>query len=150
MSKTTSDNGIKAIKAREGEVLHGYLDSVKKLTVGVGHLVLPGEPYKLNQPITAAESTKLLRQDLKSAEGAVNNGVTVPISQNQFDALVSLTFNIGNGAFAKSSLLKKLNAKDYQGCADGFLAWNKAGGKVAKGLVTRRNAERLQFMTPDK
>lgn len=149
MTKTTSDKGIKAIKAREGEVLHGYLDSVKKLTIGVGHLVLPGEPYALNKAITAAESTKLLRQDLKSAEGAVNNGVKVDISQNQYDALVSLTFNIGNAAFAKSSLLKKLNAKDYQGAADGILAWNKAGGKVVKGLVVRRNAERLQFLTAD-
>ncbi len=72
--------------------------------------------------------------------------VTVPLNQNQFDALVSLTYNIGSGAFNNSTLLKKLNKGDYQGAADQFLVWNKAGGKVMKGLVRRREAEQALFL----
>ncbi|WP_312069487.1 lysozyme, partial [Acinetobacter sp.] len=77
---------------------------------------------------------------------SVNNLVKVPLSQNQFDALVSLTYNIGSTAFKNSTLLKKLNAKDYAGAADQFLRWNKGGGKVLKGLVRRREAERALFL----
>jgi hypothetical protein len=72
--------------------------------------------------------------------------VKVPLTQNQFDALVSLVYNIGQTAFSNSTLLKKLNAKDYQGAADQFLRWNKGGGKVMKGLVRRREAERALFL----
>ena len=71
--------------------------------------------------------------------------MTVPLTQNQFDALVSLTYNIGSGAFNNSTLLK-LNKGDYQGAADQFLVWNKADGKVMKGLVRRREAERALFL----
>jgi len=89
----TSENGINLIIEFEGEVLHGYLDAVKILTIGVGHVVLKDEPYKLNGKITKAESERLLRQDLRIAENAINKEVQVPITQNQFDALVSLMFN---------------------------------------------------------
>lgn len=70
----------------------------------------------------------------------------VPLSQNQFDALVSLVYNIGETAFSNSTLLKKLNAKDYQGAADQFPRWNKGGGQVLKGLVRRRADERDLFL----
>lgn len=141
-----SENGFKFLKTQEGEVLHGYLDSVGKLTVGVGHLVLPGEPYRLNKPITADESTRLLRQDVRRFENCVNNAVTVPLTQNQFDALVSLAFNIGESGFRKSSVLRKLNQKDYHGAAAAFLLWNKAGGRVSKGLSSRRQREKELFL----
>ncbi|KQD16250.1 lysozyme [Acinetobacter baumannii] len=70
----------------------------------------------------------------------------MPLTQNQFDALVSLAYNIGSGAFKGSTLLKLLNKGDYKGAADQFLVWNKAGGKVMKGLVRRREAERALFL----
>lgn len=143
-----SDKGIKFLKEREGEILRGYKDSVGLLTIGVGHLVLPGEPYRLNKPITQAESTRLLRQDLVRFEKCVNSAVKVPINQNQFDALVSLAFNIGEKAFNNSSVVKRLNAKNYTGAAEAFLMWVNAGGKKSKGLVTRRNLEKALFQAP--
>lgn len=85
-----------------------------------------------------------MASDLKKFEAAVNK-VTVALNQNQFDALVSLTYNIGTGAFASSTLLKKLNAGDYKGAAAQFDVWNKAGGKRMQGLVNRRSTERKLF-----
>lgn len=92
------------------------------------------------------QAKSYFKHDLAKFEKTVNESVTVPINQNQFDALVSLTYNIGSGAFKNSTLLKKLNKGDYQGAADQFLVWNKAGGKVMKGLVRRREAERALFL----
>ena len=86
-----------------------------------------------------------MAHDLKKFESAVNSAVTVPINQNQFDALVSLTYNIGTGAFKESTLLKKLNAGDCRGASAQFVVWNKGGGKVMQGLVNRRAVERELF-----
>ena len=143
MKLTTSDKGIKLIAQREGEVLHGYKDSKNLLTVGVGHLVKPGEPYKFNQPITREESRRLLKLDLQEAEDAVNSAVTVPLKQHQFDALVSLTFNIGVGGFKKSSVVRRLNAGDTVGAAKAILLWNKP-----PEIQRRRHTEYEQFLTP--
>ena len=142
MPKKTSERGIKAIAIREGEVLHGYKDSKGLLTVGVGHLCLPGEPYKLHEPITKEESRRLLAIDLKNAENAVNS-VKVPLSQNQFDALVSLTFNIGAGGFKRSSVVRRLNDKNYTSAAEAILMWNKP-----PEIRRRRHTEYDQFLTP--
>lgn len=139
----TSERGIKAIAIREGEVLHGYKDSKGLLTVGVGHLVLPGEPYKLHQPITKEESRRLLTQDLKEAENAVNGSVKVRLAQHQFDALVSLTVNIGSAGFRRSSVVRRLNAKDYDGAAKAILMWNKP-----PEIQRRRHTEYDQFRIP--
>lgn len=83
---------------------------------------------------------------MDEVEGVYANGVkqcvTVPLTQYEFGAYVSLTYNIGVGAFCKSTLVKKLNAGDYAGACAGISDWNKAGGKVLKGLVNRRKAER--------
>ncbi len=87
-----------------------------------------------------------LAQDLKKFESAVNTAVKVPINQNQFDALVSLTYNIGIGAFKDSTLLKKLNVKDYKGAAEQFPRWNRGGGRVLNGLVKRRKIEMELFL----
>jgi len=99
--------------------------------------------------ISDKECDAILAQDLHAVEKHVKDPVKVHLSQNQFDALVSLVFNIGGGAFKGSTLLKKLNAGDYAGAADQFLVWNRAGGKVLKGLTTRRESERKQFLTKD-
>lgn len=146
---TTSDNGIKLIKDFEGEILKVYADPVGLLTLGVGHLLTPAEKrsFKLGQKITRAESTKFLREDLADAETAVNSSVHVPITQNQFDALVSLTFNIGTAGFKRSSVLRNLNSGKLIHAADAFLLWNKAGGRVISGLTSRRRAERDLFLT---
>jgi lysozyme len=101
--------------------------------------------------ITEAQSDEILARDLEAVEKDVNEAVKVPINQNQFDALASLHFNIGPGSFRSSTLLKKLNAKDYAGAADQFLVWNKGtinGKKVAiNGLTIRRKDERAQFLS---
>lgn len=139
---------IKLIKEFEGEKLKAYLDPIGLLTVGVGHLVKKGEPYRLGQVISAAESERLLRDDLLEAETAVMKLVKVKLNDNQWGALVSFVFNLGAGNFQKSTLLKKVNARDYAGAAKEFERWNKAGGKVLAGLTRRRKAERDLFLTP--
>lgn len=153
MGKTTytvSDKGLEQIIKHEGEILKVYLDPVGLPTVGVGHLLLPSEKkiFPVGTRITKEVSRHFLRKDIARFEKAVNAAVNVPINQNQFDALVSLSFNIGEGAFKRSTVLKKLNNGDVAGAADAFLAWNKAGGRVLPGLVTRRKAERKLFLTP--
>lgn len=143
----TSSFGRAEIARREGCRLTAYFDSVGILTIGVGHTSAAGAP-KVTKGLTisASEADAILSRDLALFENAVNNAVKVPLNQNEFDALVSLAFNIGGGAFAKSTLVRKLNAGDRQGAANQFSVWNKAGGKVLKGLVTRRAAERAQFL----
>ena len=145
-----SENGIKLLKEFEGEILKGYLDAVGLLTVGVGHLVLAGEPYKLGQKITAEESNNLLKKDLDRFENFLNSVIKVQINQNQFDALLSLCFNIGQRNFQNSSVLRKLNAGNYAAAAAAFKLWNKArkNGRliVLKGLVRRRAAEMELFL----
>lgn len=143
----TSAAGRAAITRREGNELKAYQDSVNVWTIGVGHTSMAGPPkVTAGLKITAAESDEILSRDLAKFEAAVDKAVKVPVTQNEFDALVSLAFNIGGGAFAKSTLVRKLNAGDRKGAADAFLSWNKAGGKTLKGLTTRRQDERSQFL----
>lgn len=147
MSKSISKTGIDLISSFEGIRLNAYDDGVGVWTIGIGTTVYPnGVIVKKGDKCTLEQALKYLQHDLKSFEKTVNESVKVPLSQNQFDALVSLAYNIGSGAFKNSTLLKKLNAKDYAGAADQFLVWNKGGGKVLKGLVRRREAERALFL----
>jgi lysozyme len=98
--------------------------------------------------ITEDEAGDLLREDIQSSEDAVNRLVTVPITQGQYDALVSFVFNLGRGNLASSTLLRLLNSGDYTGAAEQFPRWNQAAGKVLQGLVTRRAAEARMFTGP--
>jgi lysozyme len=140
----TSASGRAAISKREGNILTAYRDSVSVLTIGVGHTSAAGPPIVTpGMKITAEQSDEILSRDLVSVENDVNSAVNVPLTQNQFDALVSFVFNIGGTAFRKSTLLKKLNAHDFAGAADQFLVWVKQ-----KELTGRRKAERQQFLTP--
>jgi len=138
----------------EGLRLKVYLDVVGIPTIGYGHVLLPGESFP--NGITKVEAVELLRKDMSKAEKAINDWVNVPLTQNQFDALCSLVFNIGtgrpkyDGGFWSSTVRRKLNGSDYQGAADAFLMWCKAGGTVNTGLLNRRKAERLLFMKPDE
>lgn len=142
MAKTTSSNGIKLIKQFEGCHLTAYKCPGGKWTIGYGHTAR----VKQGQKITQAQADKFLKADLKTFENAVNSCVKVNITQNQFDALVSFAYNCGAGALKTSTLLKKLNKKDYSGAAKEFPKWNKSNGKVLNGLVKRRVAEMDLFL----
>lgn len=114
-----------------------------KLTIGFGHLIQPNESYTR---ITQAQALELLKKDVAKREAVVDRLVTVPLTDGQRIALVSFVFNAGEHAFAKSTLLRKLNAGDYAGAAKEFPKWKYAGGKVSKGLVNRRKAEVGMFL----
>lgn len=143
----TSRVGIDLISSFEDTKLNAYDDGVGVWTIGTGTTVYPnGVKVKKGDTCTLEQAKSYFAHDLKKFESAVNQAVNVSLSQNQFDALVSLAYNIGASAFSNSTLIKKLNANDYIGAADQFLVWNKGGGKVLKGLVRRREAERALFL----
>jgi lysozyme len=142
-----NDATIKLIKHFEGERLKVYADPIGLPTVGVGHLVKPGEKYKLGQMITPEESERLLRADLEMAEAAVQRGIKIPLNDNQYGALVSFVFNLGEGNFMRSTLRQKVNQRDWQGAASEFGKWVNAGGKRLAGLVRRRKAEAELFLS---
>lgn len=145
--RKTSTKGIDLIKEFEGCRLTAYKCPAGVWTIGYGHTgAVDGKPVAAGMTITAAKATQLLRSDLARFEAAVNSYVTAPITQGMFDALVSFSYNCGAAALKSSTLLKKLNAKDYTGAADEFPKWNKAGGKVLSGLVRRRERERKLFI----
>ncbi|KAB7728419.1 glycoside hydrolase family protein [Rudanella paleaurantiibacter] len=141
----TSETGKSLIRREEGIRLNAYKCPAGVLTIGYGHTgpdVFPG------QRITADRANDLLTHDLERFERVVNAVVHVPISQNQFDALVSLAYNIGEGAFAKSTLVRKLNAGAPRAeVAAEFGRWCRAGGNVLPGLVHRRKNEASLFLT---
>jgi lysozyme len=144
-----SAEGLKALVSEEGLRLDPYNDSAGHATVGVGHLIHFG-------PVTHADSSRfkgfteagaiaLLAQDLRPRERFVEEAVTVALGQNEFDALVSLVFNIGTGAFESSTVRRQLNGGARQAAADAFLLFVKGGA----GLANRRRRERALFLTPD-
>lgn len=138
----TSQAGIDLIKQFEGVRLESYVCPAGILTIGVGHTSAAGPPKVVPEmKITYQEANEILARDLVKYESAVDRLVTVPLSQNQFDALVSFTFNVGEGALAKSTLLKKLNAGKYSEVPAELMKWTKGGGRELPGLVRRRRAE---------
>ena len=147
MSKTTGEKGLSLIKSFEGLKLDSYICPAGVPTIGYGTTKINGQAVKVPSTITESQANEFLQTDVKTFEQAVNSAVTVPITQNQFDALVSFTYNLGPGNLRSSTLLKKLNAKDYAGAADEFPKWNKSGGKELAGLTRRRNAERDLFLS---
>lgn len=153
----TSATGRALIAAFEAEKLTGYLDAVNVPTIGYGHTEMAGglinyldgettSKVRVGGKITSDEADRLLEADLRKFEAPVARALTRKPSQEQFDALVSLAFNIGAGAAAKSSVVRRFNAGDDIGAANAFLMWNKAGGKVLRGLTRRREAERSLFL----
>lgn len=138
-----NDKGLQIIKDFEGCRLKAYICPAGVWTIGYGHTA----NVKPDMVITSTDAERLLRQDLKRFEEAVSSLVKVPVTPNQFSALVSFTFNIGVGALRNSTLLRKLNSSNYKGAAEEFLRWNKANGKVLPGLTKRRKAERDLFLS---
>jgi len=139
---TYSEAGIALTKGFEGLRLTAYRDCAGVLTIGYGHT---GPDVVAGKTIDEAEAETLLRTDLQSAVACVNRAVTAAITQNQFDALVDFCFNVGCGAFEKSTLLRKVNAADFVGAAAQFAMWVHAGGEVVAGLVRRRKLEAEMF-----
>ena len=144
-----SEKGLNLIKEFEGLRLKPYKDAVGIPTIGYGNTYYEdGRKVSLSDPaITEERATALLKMVVKRYEDAINRYVQVPITQNQFDALVSFAYNIGNENVRKSTLMKLLNRKQYTEAADQLLRWNKAGGKTLKGLTRRRQAERTLFLS---
>jgi len=143
----TSAGGVERIKQFEALRLSPYKDIAGKWTIGYGHLIKPSESYLLSGQITPQKADALLRADLKGAENAVNKWVTVPLSKNQRDSLVSLVFNIGEGNFNSSTMLRLINQKKYNEAAAQFPRWIFAGGKQSVGLMARRASEQNVFLT---
>jgi lysozyme len=138
---TLSSLGALGIVAHEGMRKVAYVDPVGVVTVCAGHTATA----KLGQVKTEAECAELLKTDVKVAERAIKRLVVTPLTQEQFDALTSFVFNVGETAFANSTMLKKINAFDCLGAGKEFSRWTKAGGKELPGLVVRRASERAQW-----
>ncbi|CZY39227.1 lysozyme [Enterobacter hormaechei] len=144
----TSEKGIALIKQFEGCKLTAYQDSVGVWTIGYGWTQpVDGKPIRAGMTIKQETAERLLKNGLVSYESDVSRLVKVGVTQGQFDALVSFTYNLGARSLSTSTLLRKLNAGDYAGAADEFMRWNKAGGKVLNGLTRRREAERALFLS---
>ena len=140
--------GVDLICGFEGKRLTAYDDGVGVWTIGFGTTVYPnGIKVMKGDTCTEAQAKTYMAHDLKKFEATVNKAVTVQLNQNQFDALVSLAYNIGTNAFSKSTLVKKLNANDIRGAADQFDVWVNAGGKRMQGLVNRRAKEKALFLS---
>ena len=147
-SMSVSNKGVDLICEFEGKRLVAYDDGVGIWTIGFGTIKYPnGVRVKKGDTCTLDQAKEYMRHDLIEFEHTVNSSVKVPLNQNQFDALVSLAYNIGSNAFKSSTLVKKLNAGDYQGAADQFNVWVNAGGKRMQGLVNRRDKEKLLFLS---
>lgn len=138
-----SKEGVEFIKRREGVRHKPYRDVGGFLTVGVGHL-LTGTVIR--EYYSDAEIDAFLEDDLAHVECALERLVKVPLTQTYFDALASFVFNIGVDAFKRSTLLKLLNVGKYMQAADEFIKWRRSGGKVVKGLESRREMERKLFL----
>lgn len=137
-----SNVGLELVKHFEGKHLKGYLCPANVPTIGYGHTgLVDGRPIKIGMIITEEKADELLRQDMNKFEKAVESLVKVPLTQNQFDALVSFSFNVGSGALRKSTLLRLLNNGQYDEVPNQLMRWNKGGGRVLAGLTRRRRSE---------
>lgn len=155
------DSGKQLFKEWEGLEKNEYLDSGGAPTIGIGHLmtrsermsgklIIKGVPLVYRKGLTIQQCWDLLDQDLNPAENTINTTVKVKLNQNQFDALVSFAFNVGDTAFRNSTLLKLLNAGSYDQIPAQLRRWVRDNGKIVKGLVNRREKEIVLWNTPIK
>jgi lysozyme len=139
-----NDAGLALIKRAEGLKLDSYRCPAGIATVGYGHT---GPDVRIPMTITPGEAERLLHEDLARFENGVTNCLAgQPTSSDQFSAMVSLSYNIGLGNFATSTVLKRHKLGQYAGAANAFLLWNRAGSRVLPGLVTRRQDERSLYL----
>lgn len=146
---TAGQNLIKAfescLRPIGGGKITAYMDPVGVPTIGWGHTNHHGRKFKMGDVWTQAECDDEFRSDMIRFEKAVKELVKVPLKQWQFDALVSFSFNVGEGALGTSTLLRKINAGNFEGAALEFQKWNRGGGRVLPGLTRRRASESLLF-----
>lgn len=146
-----SQNGIDLIKQFEGFVPKAYKDAVGVWTIGYGTTKINGKPVTPNMTCTEKEATQWLINDANRFLSIVEPYIKVDLNQNQIDAIASFIYNVGPNAFLNSTLLKKLNAGDFDGAANEFLKWTKATKNgvpvVLPGLVRRRTAEQTLFLS---
>jgi lysozyme len=142
---TTSENGYNLIKRFEGLRLAAYNDGTGVITIGYGTIRINDQPIQTGTVITEDQANQLLQNEVQGFETYVNQYVQIQTTQNQFDALISFTYNLGQHNLLMSTLLRKLNQGDIQGAAAEFPKWDMAGGHVWKGLLDRRLAEQALF-----
>ena len=136
-----SDNGISLLEKFEGFKSHAYLCPAKVWTIGIGTTSIKGVPVKSGDTCTKEQAYQYVRDYFVKEIYPIFDDIKAPLTQNQFDALCLLIYNIGTGAFKSSTLLKKLNRLDYIGASDEILKWNKVKGRAVKGLTLRRQQE---------
>ena len=138
-----TQRGLDFIKQFEAFSEYHYYCPAGKKTIGWGHIILDNE--SIQEPLSVDDGEILLKKDVQSSEMAVFRNISVPLSDNQFDALVSFTFNCGAGALQRSTLRMKINREEYGEAAEEFSKWCKIGGNTSKGLLLRRLAEKEIF-----
>ena len=140
-------NGLELIKSFEGFSSVMYRDSAGLPTIGYGHLITSSEKNLFTAGITKSKAEELLKADVITAEIAVTRLITVPLNDNQFDALVSFTFNLGAATLQRSTLRAKVNRAEHEQVPLEFLRWVYADGRKITGLVRRRKAEAELYLT---
>jgi lysozyme len=143
-----NDEGVNLIKKYEGCSLSVYLDPINICTIGFGSTygLVGNRLDSSHRDITEDEAEYLLKRELRSTENAVARMVKTPLTANQFSAVCCLVYNIGSGRFRSSTMKMKLNRKDFQGAANEFWKWRRAGGQILRGLVRRRAEETRLFV----
>ena len=141
-----SHQGLQLTMRSEGLRLTSYKCPAGVWTIGYGST---GPDVVEGMTITEEQAEDMLHDDIKVAETGVRTYVTVPLVQSQFDALTDFAFNCGIGALRSSTLLKKLNSRDYNGASEEFAKWNHGGGRELAGLTRRRNDEKVMFLAED-
>lgn len=142
----TSPKGLRLIKQFEGFETKAYQDLGGVWTIGYGHT---GSEVHGGQTITPDEAQELLESDLEIFESCVTRAITAPMNQNQFDAFVTLAYNIGCGAFGRSTLVRRFNDNDCsERVVEAWAWWNRVNGKRTNGLINRRRAEIGLFLAP--
>nr|DAR81646.1 MAG TPA: Lysozyme [Bacteriophage sp.] len=144
------DFGRELIAQFEGKCNRAYLDSANIPTIGIGLIRYAcgkraGQRVKIGDTLTDTEIAAEFATQIQTYENAVQNTVKVPLTQSQFNACVSLCYNIGTSAFARSTVVKHLNERKFQAACKAFAMWNKVGGQVNRGLANRRAAEQKEF-----
>ena len=143
--RQVTEEGLNLIKRFEGFSHTIYTCPAGYPTIGYGHVVLAHEQDQFAAGVTQAEATELLRRDVRIAERAVLRLISVPLTDGQFDALVSFAFNLGAGALQRSTLRRKVNRGEHEGVPEELMKWVWAAGKRLAGLVRRRGAEALAY-----
>lgn len=138
----TSQKGIDLIKHFEGCRLKAYRDIIGVWTIGYGHTGLDVSP---NLVINQEQAESLLKKDLVNFEENLSKMITTELNQNQFDAIMDFTYNVGLGNFQRSTLCKKINERNFKAATDQFERWSRAGGNVIPNLIKRRTKEKELF-----